>query len=173
MITHIRIVGFPGASDLEPPMQRLLDGSVASAINAGAEVRSIYMQDADLPFCVDDGEDEDETLSCAGIRRKGAASHHVLLIATPELDSGRTRPFENALNWVRRVGASAGSCLGRLVSKSASPILWLVGCLDEIRLQIAFRRALTRLGADAIPAAGGTLKANATNIREKTKCNLE
>ncbi len=173
MITHIRIAAFPGSSGFESPKQKLLDGSVACALEAGAEVRSVYLQDADLPFSVDDVEDEDGIPSSAGNGRELIAFHHVLLIATPEPGGERTGPLENAIDWVRRVRGGAGSCLGHLVNKSASLISPLVSHLDEIRLQMAFRRALIKLGADAVPDANNRLKGNAANLQEKSKCNWE
>jgi NAD(P)H-dependent FMN reductase len=166
-------VGFPGGSDLGPSKQKLLDGSVASAINAGAEVTSVYMQDVDLPFCIDDGEYEDGFPSCAANNRKDIASHHILLVATPERNDERIGPLENAINSVKHVSESAGSRLGRLVSESAWLISRLVSRLDEIRLQIAFRRALVKLGNSAVPDASEKMRASGANIQEKSKCNLE
>lgn len=131
------------------------------------------MQDADLPFCVDDREDENEIHLCAGDSRKKIVPHHVLLIATPEFDDERSGPLKSSLGWAGRVSGSTRSCLGRLVNTWASLISWLVNRFDEIRLQMTFRRALIRLGTRGNPQTSKKLKGKATKLQEKSECNSE
>lgn len=142
MTTRIRIAVFCGISRLDSSKQKLLDRRVAGALEAGVEARSVYVQAFDLPICGDDREVENGIPLCAGSAREEMASHHILLIATPEYNGRRTALLKNLLDWFDCLIGGAGSGLDRMVNRSAAIVPALAVRLGAIRSQIALRFVL-------------------------------
>ena len=114
----IRIVEFPGSCCLDSPRRELLDHGVARALEAGAEVRSVYIRDAGLAILLDGCEIEFDVGLCEGESPDGIESHHLLLIATPQSNGEGDGLVENAFNWMRGASVSANLWLRRLIRKS-------------------------------------------------------
>jgi hypothetical protein len=133
----IRIMEFPGGSRPDSPRQKLLDRGVARALEAGAEVKSVYIQDGDLPTCVGNCEFEDGIAPCAGNTLGKVTSQHILLIATPDDSDGHTSRNRKRLGWADHLIRVVLSGLNRMVSGLTGLLLafasWLAALSSQIR----------------------------------------
>ena len=132
----IRIVAFPGSSRPDSLRQMLIDRGITRALEAGAEVKSVYTQHAELSICVDDCEFEDEVLPSAGNTREEMSSHHILLIATPENSGDTTSRNKKLLGWADHLIRGALSGLNRMVSGLTGALFALARWLGTMRSHI-------------------------------------
>jgi NAD(P)H-dependent FMN reductase len=139
-----KILSMSGSSRRGSLNQKLLDQATLGAYAAGAEVTPIRLSDFALPICDADLEAEHGLPKGAQELKSLLASHHGLLIATPEHNGGYTALLKNALDWMSRPTGFAAGKVAALIS--ASP-----GLLGGTKSQLSLQIVLHKLGVHVIP----------------------
>ncbi len=141
-----RILAFAGSARRASLNRQLLAVAVAETRAAGAEVTVVDLNELTLPLYHGDLE-EAEGLPPGVTRLAGlAATHHGLLIASPEYNASLTPLLKNTLDWLSRVDDDPFP--GKVAAVvSASP-----GALGGVRSQLQARQLLLQLGCHVTPA---------------------
>ncbi len=151
MPTTPRILAFGGSLRRDSFNQKLAALAAEGARSAGAEVTVISLRDFPMP--VFDQELEDATGKPeAAVRLKALfASHHGLLIASPEYNSSVTAALKNAIDWVSRADSDDEPSLSALSGKSAVLCAASPGGLGGLRGLVHLRAILGNLGITVLP----------------------
>ena len=160
---QIRLLALSGSSRQGSVNTQLLDAATAAARELGAEVTYLDLRALALPIYDGDLEATDGLPEGCIALKKALASHHALLIASPEYNGFFSPLLKNAIDWASRPQAGQPSPFsGRVAALlAASP-----GALGGIRGLPAIRQLLCNLGILVTPgqmALPGALKAFATD----------
>lgn len=146
MSTPVRILALSGSARLESLNAKLLAVAVAAARTAGAEVTLLDLNASPLPLYNGDLEARDGLPAPAAKLVEIAATHHALLIASPEYNGFITPFLKNTLDWMSR--ADSDPFTGKVAAVvSASP-----GPLGGMKSQILAKQLLGNLGCLVVPA---------------------
>lgn len=141
MTTAPRILAFSGSARRESLNKKFLAVAVDAVRGAGGEVTLIDLNDYVLPLYHGDLEEAEGLPANAATLIGLIASHHALLIASPEYNSMLTPLLKNTLDWCTRgdvnpfpgkvaavVSASPGAFGGVRSLKLAQQLLLHLGC---------------------------------------------
>ena len=146
MTSPLRILALCGSARRESLNAKLLAVAVAAARAAGAEVTLFDLNASPLPLYDGDLEERDGLPAAAAKLVEIAATHHALLVASPEYNGFITPLLKNTLDWMSR--AEADPFAGKVAAVvSASP-----GPLGAMRSQILAKQLLGNLGCFVVPA---------------------
>lgn len=151
MSTAPRLLAFAGSLRRDSFNRRLIHVLAAGAREAGAEVTVIELRDYPLPIY--DGDIEDAGMP-EHVRRLQAllATHHGLLMATPEYNGAVPALLKNTLDWISRPTADGGAGTALFDGKPAGIVAASPGALGGLRALIALRDSLAKLGLWVAPA---------------------
>ncbi len=145
MATPPRILAFAGSARRESLNRKLLAVVAEDARKAGAEVTVLDLNEWALPLYHGDLEAEHGLPENARKLVDLIATHHGLLIASPEYNSMITPLLKNTIDWCTR--ADDDPFPGRVAAVvSASP-----GRFGGLRSMTLARQLLTHLGCHVIP----------------------
>ena len=147
----IKILALSGSTRAGSLNRLLLDVASSGARSAGANVTSIDLADFPLPFYDADFEAENGLPHEAELLQSLVATHHALLIATPEYNGGYAAVLKNALDWISRPRLDGSMGLAAFAGKLAAVISASPGALGGMRSQIALKMVLDKLGVTVIP----------------------
>jgi chromate reductase, NAD(P)H dehydrogenase (quinone) len=147
----VRILAMSGSERRDSLNQKLLKTAAIGARDAGAEVTFARLADFDLPFY--DGDLEAGHAIPEGVRslQRLVASHHALLVATPEYNGGYTALLKNSLDWASRPREDGSTGVALFAGKAAALISASPGPLGGLRSQTGMRAVLDKLGMIVIP----------------------
>ena len=146
-----RILALCGSTRAGSFNRLLLDVAANGAAAAGAHVTTIGLEDFALPLYDADDEAEHGLPARALGLQDLVASHHALLIATPEYNGGYTAVLKNALDWTSRPRQDGSMGLSAFEGKVAAVVSASPGPLGGLRSQIALKMVLDKLGVTVIP----------------------
>lgn len=151
MSTTPRILAFGGSLRRDSFNQKLVTLAAAGARAAGADVTVISLRDFPMPVFDQDLEDS-AVKPEAAVRLKALfASHHGLLIASPEYNSSLTAALKNAIDWVSRADSDDEPPISALSGKSAVLCAASPGGLGGLRGLVHLRAILGNLGITVLP----------------------
>jgi NAD(P)H-dependent FMN reductase len=153
VLMTIKILAFSGSSRRGSLNQQLLEVAAAGARAVGADVTMLRLADLQLPLYDGDLEAADGLPPGALRLQRLLASHHALLIATPEHNGGPTALLKNALDWASRPAAQARPGSGAFAHLSAAMVSASPGLLAGIRSQVSLQIVLNKLGVAVVPAS--------------------
>ena len=151
MPTTPRILAFGGSLRRDSFNQKLAALAAEGARATGAEVTVISLRDFPMPVFDQDFEDESGKPEAAIHLKALFASHHGLLIASPEYNSSVTAALKNAIDWVSRVDSEDELALSALSGKSAVLCAASPGGLGGLRGLVHLRAILGNLGITVLP----------------------
>ena len=146
-----KILALSGSTRAGSLNRLLLQAACSGARSEGASVTSIKLADFPLPLYDEDLEAEHGLPREAEALQSLVATHHALLIATPEYNGGYTAVLKNALDWISRKRADGSMGLAAFAGKLAAVISASPGPLGGMRSQIALKMVLDKLGVTVIP----------------------
>jgi NAD(P)H-dependent FMN reductase len=173
MSTTPRILIFGGSLRRDSFNQKLAALAAEGAREAGAEVTVVALRDFPMPVFDADLEEADGKPEHARRLKELFASHHGLLIASPEYNSSITAALKNAIDWVSRADTDAEAPLSALSGKTAVICGTSPGALGGLRGLVHLRAILGNLGINvlpdqlAVPKAHEFFHANGTFSDEK------
>ena len=145
MTDPVRILAFSGSSRRGSLNGKFLAVAAREAQGAGCEVTVADLGSLELPIFNGDLEDASGIPEAASRLAGLVASHHGLLVASPEYNAMPTPLLKNALDWCSRVEPNPFE--GRVAAViSASP-----GVLGGARSMVLAQQLLTRLGCLVVP----------------------
>jgi chromate reductase len=145
MPTAPRILAFSGSARKESLNKKLLAAVVEATRAAGGEVTLHDFNELPIPLYHGDLEDEKGIPENAQTFIKLIASHHALLIASPEYNSQMTPLLKNAIDWATREDENP------LTGKVAAVVSASPGNLGGVRSMTLARQLLTHLGCHVVP----------------------
>jgi NAD(P)H-dependent FMN reductase len=151
MSTKPRILAFGGSLRRDSFNQKLAALAAEGARAAGAEVTVISLRDYPLPVFDQDLEDASGKPEAAVRLKALFASHHGLIIASPEYNSSVTAALKNAIDWVSRVDSPDEPMLSALSGKSAVLCAASPGGLGGLRGLVHLRAILGNIGITVLP----------------------
>ena len=151
MSTTPRILAFGGSLRRDSFNQKLAALAAEGARATGAEVTVISLRDFPMPVFDQDFEDESGKPEAAIHLKALFASHHGLLIASPEYNSSVTAALKNAIDWVSRIDSEDELALSALSGKSAVLCAASPGGLGGLRGLVHLRAILGNLGITVLP----------------------
>ena len=151
MSTTPRILAFGGSLRRDSFNQKLVSLAAEGARAAGADVTVISLRDFPMPVFDQDLEDSSGKPEAAVRLKALFASHHGLLIASPEYNSSITAALKNAIDWVSRVDSDDEPMLSALSGKSAVLCAASPGGLGGLRGLVHLRAILGNLGITVLP----------------------
>lgn len=151
MSTAPRILVFGGSLRRESFNQKLAALAAEGAREAGAEVTLIALRDFPMPLFDADLEDADGKPEHARRLKELFASHHGLIIASPEYNSSITAALKNAIDWVSRADSEEEKPLSALSGKTAVICGTSPGALGGLRGLVHLRAILGNLGITVLP----------------------
>lgn len=151
MSTTPRILAFGGSLRRDSFNQKLAALAAEGARAAGAEVTVISLRDFPLPVFDQDLEEESGKPEAAARLKALFASHHGLLIASPEYNSSVTAALKNAIDWVSRADSDDEPALSALSGKSAVICAASPGGLGGLRGLVHLRAILGNIGITVLP----------------------
>ncbi|MDI9239213.1 NAD(P)H-dependent oxidoreductase [Lysobacter sp. LF1] len=148
--TGPRLLAFAGSLRQGSYNRRLVHVLAEGARAAGAEVTLIELRDFPLP--VYDGDIEANGMP-APVRELQAlmASHHGLLISTPEYNGSMPALVKNTLDWISRPTDAGTSGVALFRDKVAGIVSASPGPLGGLRSLLVLRDALAKLGLLVVP----------------------
>ncbi|WP_321951935.1 NADPH-dependent FMN reductase [Burkholderia cenocepacia] len=147
----VKILAFCGSSRRESFNQKLLEIAAAGATANGAEVSFISLADYPLPIYDADAEREQGVPEKVRALQDLFATHHALLVASPEHNGGYTAALKNMVDWVSRPTADGTPGVALFTGKVAAVISASPGPMGGIRAMLGMRGVLEKLGAIVIP----------------------
>jgi NAD(P)H-dependent FMN reductase len=166
MPTTPRILAFGGSLRRDSFNQKLVALAAEGARAAGADVTVISLRDFPMPVFDQDLEDSSGKPEAAVRLKALFASHHGLLIASPEYNSSITAALKNAIDWVSRTDSDDEPPISALSGKSAVLCAASPGGLGGLRGLVHLRAILGNLGITVLPdqfALGSAHKAFAAD----------
>lgn len=151
MSTTPRILVFGGSLRRESFNQKLASLAAEGAREAGAEVTLIALRDFPMPLFDADLEEAEGKPEHARRLKELFASHHGLLIASPEYNSSITAALKNAIDWVSRADSEEEKPLSALSGKTAVICGTSPGALGGLRGLVHLRAILGNLGITVLP----------------------
>jgi NAD(P)H-dependent FMN reductase len=151
MSTTPRILAFGGSLRRDSFNQKLVALAAAGARAAGADVTVISLRDFPMPVFDQDLEDSAGKPEAAVRLKALFASHHGLLIASPEYNSSITAALKNAIDWVSRADSDDEPPISALSGKSAVLCAASPGGLGGLRGLVHLRAILGNLGITVLP----------------------
>jgi NAD(P)H-dependent FMN reductase len=151
MTTTPRILAFGGSLRRDSFNQKLVALAAEGARAAGAEVTVISLREFPMPVFDQDLEDSSGKPEAAVRLKALFASHHGLLIASPEYNSSLTAALKNAIDWVSRADSDDEPMLSALSGKSAVLCSASPGGLGGLRGLVHLRAILGNLGITVLP----------------------
>ncbi|NPU90664.1 MAG: NAD(P)H-dependent oxidoreductase [Gammaproteobacteria bacterium] len=150
MTTTPAILVFAGSARRESLNKKLARTAADSARATGAEVTLLDLRDYPIPLYDGDLEAESGVPENARALRRLMATHHGLIVVSPEYNGFITPLLKNTLDWISRPdGAEDGLTLYRdkvALVLSASP-----GALGGLRSLQLIRQLLGNLGVTVLP----------------------
>lgn len=150
MTTTPAILVFAGSARRESLNKKLARTAADSARATGAEVTLLDLRDYPIPLYDGDLEAESGVPENARALRRLMATHHGLIVVSPEYNGFITPLLKNTLDWISRPdGAEDGLSLYRdkvALVLSASP-----GALGGLRSLQLIRQLLGNLGVTVLP----------------------
>jgi NAD(P)H-dependent FMN reductase len=146
-----RILALCGSTRAGSFNRLLLEVAASGARAAGGSVTTVALANFPLPLYDADFEAEHGLPHQAEVLQSLVASHHALLIATPEYNGGYTAVLKNALDWISRPKADGSMGLAAFAGKLAALVSASPGPLGGIRSQIGLKIVLDKLGVIVIP----------------------
>lgn len=150
MTTTPAILVFAGSARRESLNKKLARTAADSARTTGAEVTLLDLRDYPIPLYDGDLEAESGVPENARALRRLMATHHGLILVSPEYNGFITPLLKNTLDWISRPdGAEDGLTLYRdkvALVLSASP-----GALGGLRSLQLIRQLLGNLGVTVLP----------------------
>lgn len=150
MTTTPAILVFAGSARRESLNKKLARTAADSARATGAEVTLLDLRDYPIPLYDGDLEAESGVPDNARALRRLMATHHGLIVVSPEYNGFITPLLKNTLDWISRPdGAEDGLTLYRdkvALVLSASP-----GALGGLRSLQLIRQLLGNLGVTVLP----------------------
>jgi NAD(P)H-dependent FMN reductase len=146
-----RILAFGGSLRRDSFNQKLVALAAEGARAAGAEVTVISLREFPMPVFDQDLEDSSGKPEAAVRLKALFASHHGLLIASPEYNSSLTAALKNAIDWVSRADSDDEPMLSALSGKSAVLCSASPGGLGGLRGLVHLRAILGNLGITVLP----------------------
>ena len=150
MATSPRILAFAGSTRRDSWNQRILDIAAAGAVDAGATVTSILLQDFPLPLFNQDIEAEEGHSANSHALKKLFTEHDALLLACPEYNSSITPLQKNVIDWVSRPVADEPR-LAAYIGKTAALMSASPGGLGGHRGLVHVRSILSSIGVLVLP----------------------
>jgi NAD(P)H-dependent FMN reductase len=147
----IKILAVSGSTRAGSLNRLLLEVAASGARSAGASVTSVALADFPLPLYDADFEAEHGLPHEAEALQSLVATHHGLVIATPEYNGGYTAVLKNAIDWISRPRADGSMGLAAFAGKLAAVLSASPGALGGTRSQIALKMVLDKLGVTVIP----------------------
>lgn len=151
MSTTPRILALGGSLRRDSFNQKLAALAAEGARAAGAEVTVISLRDFPMPLFDQDLEDASGKPEAAARLKALFASHHGLIIASPEYNSSVTAALKNAIDWVSRVDSPDEPMLSALSGKSAVLCAASPGGLGGLRGLVHLRSILGNIGITVLP----------------------
>ncbi|PAJ80844.1 NADPH-dependent FMN reductase [Burkholderia ubonensis] len=147
----IKILAFCGSTRSGSFNQKLLDIAAQGALESGAQVTHIHLNDYPLPFYDGDLERESGLPEAAQALQKRVKECDAVLIASPDYNGGYSAVLKNSLDWISRPNGNGQAGLACFAEKPAAVISASPGLLGGSRGQAAIRGVLDKLGMLVIP----------------------
>ena len=156
----VKLLAFCASTRKESLNRKLFPIVVAGAREAGAEVTAIDLKQYPMPIY--NGDDEAETgMPPSAVKLLDLmATHHGLLIVTPEYNGFFPPLLKNTLDWMSRPDPSGKSGLRHFEGKTAAISSASPGGFGGVRSLMATRQYLTILGLTVIPDQVTVSRAN-------------
>jgi NAD(P)H-dependent FMN reductase len=153
----IKILAFAGSGRKDSVNKKVVAIAAKGAMEAGAEVTIINLEDFDMPIFNEDLEAQQGMPVAAQAFKELMISHDGFLISSPEYNSSYSSLFKNAIDWAsRKTGdeANMAAYRGKVAAiMGASP-----GALGGMRVLVVLRMLMENLGTMVLPnqkAIGG------------------
>ncbi|NTX19643.1 NADPH-dependent FMN reductase [Burkholderia cepacia] len=147
----IKILAFCGSTRSGSFNQKLLEIAAQGALESGAQVTHVHLNDYVLPFYDGDLERESGLPEAAKALQKLVKECDALLIASPDYNGGYSAVLKNSLDWMSRPNGDGRAGLACFADKPAAVLSASPGLLGGSRGHAAIRGALDKLGMLVIP----------------------
>jgi len=145
MSTPVRVLAFCGSARRASLNRKFLGFAVEAAREAGCEVTVADLGELAMPLYNGDLEDAEGIPPAAKTLADLVASHHGLLVASPEYNAKPTPLLMNAIDWCSRVEPVP------FVGKVAAVISASPGPLGGVRSLALTQQLLLKLGCLVVP----------------------
>jgi len=144
-MSDTKILAFAGSARAASYNKLLLRAGVAGVEESGAQCTVVDLADYPMPLYDGDLEEAAGLPDAAVALRALFASHHGLLIASPEYNSSISALLKNTIDWVTRT-PERGADLSGFTGKVAALMAASPGALGGVRGLVPLRSLLGNIG---------------------------